>query len=55
MVNNIVEIENEELGMKRNRYLINGISYTSGSITMQIEISNITNLPMIGGINYDRQ
>lgn len=52
MVNNIVEIENEELDMKRNRYLINGISYTSGSITMQIDISNITNLPIVGGINY---
>ena len=55
MVNNIIEVENQELNMQRNRYLINGISYTSGSATMQIEISNITNLPMIGGINYAGQ
>ena len=55
MVNNIIEVENQELNMQRNRYLINSISYTSGNATMQIEISNITNLPMIGGINYAGQ
>ena len=55
MVNNVVEIENTELHMKRNRFLINGVSYTSGSAVMQIDISNITNLPIIGGINYAGQ
>jgi hypothetical protein len=55
MVNNIVEVENNDLKMKRNRYVINSISYTSGSATMSIEISNISNLPFIGGINYAGQ
>ena len=55
MVNNLIEIENKDLDMKRSKYIINSISYTSGSPTMQIEISNITNLPFIGGIKYDGQ
>lgn len=55
MVNNIIEVDNKELNMKRERYIINGISYTSGSATMTIDIANITNLPLIGGINYNGQ
>ena len=54
-VNNIVEVENKELDLHRSKYIINGISYTSGSATMTIEVSNITSLPSIGGINYDGQ
>ena len=54
-VNNIIEITNKELGMHRDRYIINSISRTSGSATMQIDISNLTNLPIIGGINYNGQ
>ena len=55
VVNNIVEVENKDLNMKRERYVVENISYTSGSSTMQIEISNITNLPLIGGVNYGGQ
>ena len=55
IINNIIEVENKDLNMKRNRYLIDSISYNSGSATMSIEITNITNLPVIGGINYDGQ
>ena len=54
-VNNIIEVENEDLNMERSRYIINSISYTSGSATMSLEISNVTNLPFIGGINYNGQ
>lgn len=55
IVNNIVEVENKELNMKRSRYIVNSVSYTSGSATMSIEVSNLTNLPSIGGINYGGQ
>lgn len=55
VVNNIVEVENKSLNIKRDKYIINGISYTSGSATMSIEISNISSLPMVGGIKYDGQ
>lgn len=51
MVNNIIEIENEDLQMKREQYIINGVSYTSGSATMTISITNLNNLPFVGGIN----
>lgn len=54
-VNNIIEAQNSDLNMKRNKYIINGISYTSGSAIMSIEISNISSLPLIGGIKYDEQ
>ena len=55
VVNNIIEVENKDLNMEREKYIINGISYTSGSATMSIEISNLTSLPQIGGIQYARQ
>lgn len=55
MVNNIVEIENNDLNIQRSRYLVTSISYTSGSATMSIDVANITNLPVIGGINYGGQ
>ena len=55
VVNNIIEVENVDLNLRRNKYIVNAISYTSGSATMSIEISNITSLPSIGGINYDGQ
>ena len=54
-VNNIIEVENTDLNMKRNKYIINGISYTSGSPTMSVNISNISSLPLAGGIRYDEQ
>jgi hypothetical protein len=54
-VNNIVEVENKDLNMRRSQYVINSISYTSGSATMSIEITNLTSLPSIGGIKYDGQ
>lgn len=55
VVNNIIEVENTDLNLRRNKYLVNSISYTSGSATMSIEIANLTNLPAIGGIKYDGQ
>jgi hypothetical protein len=55
VVNNIVEIENNDLNLKRSKYIINGLSYTSGSATMSIDITNISSLPSIGGINYNGQ
>lgn len=55
VVNNIIEVENTDLNLRRSKYLINSISYTSGSATMSIEISNLTSLPAIGGIKYDGQ
>lgn len=55
MVNSIVEIENKDLNMEREKYMVNSVSYTSGSATMQIDIANITNLPTVGGINYNGQ
>ena len=55
MVNNIVEVESRGLSMKRDKYIVNSVSYTSGSATMQIEVSNLSALPIIGGINYNGQ
>lgn len=54
-VNNIIEVENNDLNIRRSKYIINSISYTSGSATMSIEISNLTSLPSIGGVKYDGQ
>lgn len=50
IVNTVVELENKELAMKREKYIIKSISYTSGSATMSIEIANLDNLPLIGGL-----
>jgi hypothetical protein len=55
MVNNIIEIDNTDLNMKRSRYIINGISHTSDQPTMSIEITNIANLSFIGGVKYNGQ
>lgn len=49
-VNNIIEITVLDLGMKREQFLINSISYTSGSPTMNLEIVNLNYLPTIGGV-----
>ena len=54
-VNNLIEVENSDLNMKRSKYIVNSISYTSGSATMSIEISNISSLPLVGGIEHDEQ
>lgn len=51
-VNNLLEIENEDLLMKREQYIINNINFNSGSGMMSVEIANLSNLPIIGGINY---
>lgn len=51
MVNNVVEIDNEDLQIKREKFLINNISYTSGSGVMSINVSNLDSLPIIGGLN----
>ena len=51
-VNNLIELEEDDLGLHGDRFLINSISYSSGSPQMQLEITNINSLPFIGGVNY---
>ena len=50
-VNNLIEIEEDGLGLKGDKFLINSISYNSGSTQMQLEITNVNQLPIIGGVN----
>lgn len=54
-VNNIVEITNQDLKMHRDRYIINSITRTSGGAMISVEVSNLNNLPSVGGINYHGQ
>lgn len=48
--NAAVELYNEELNMEKAKFIISGISYTSGSAQMKIEITNISDLSFIGGV-----
>ena len=51
LINNaVVELYNEELGMEKARFVISGISYTSGSAQMTIDITNVSDLSFIGGV-----
>ena len=52
--NSVIELYNEELGMEKARFVISGISYTSGSAQMTIEITNISDLSFIGGVTNGR-
>lgn len=49
-VNSLIEIDDEDLDLHNDKFLINSISYTSGSPQMQLEIININSLPIIGGL-----
>ena len=49
-VNNIIEITIEKLKIERKRFLINSISYVSRDSAMVIGITNIDELPIIGGV-----
>jgi hypothetical protein len=40
-VNNLIELEEDELGIHGDKFLINSISYNSGSPEMQLEITNV--------------
>ena len=40
--------------MEKARFVISGISYTSGSAQMAIEITNISDLSFIGGVANGR-
>lgn len=48
-VNNLIEIDDDDLDLHNDKFLINSISYTSDSPQMQLEIININSLPIIGG------
>lgn len=50
-VNTLIEIDDDELNLHHDKFLINSISYTSGSPQMQLEIINIDSLPIIGGLS----
>lgn len=50
MVNNLIEIKNTDLNMDRQRFIINSVSYVSGSATMSIEIVNVDQLPIVGQV-----
>lgn len=54
-VNNVIEITNKDLKMHRDKYIINSITRTSGGAMMQVDVSNLSNLPSIGGVNYHGQ
>lgn len=49
-VNNIIEITIKKLKIERKRFLINSISYVSRDSAMVIGITNIDELPIIGGV-----
>lgn len=49
-VNNIIEITIKKLKIERKRFLINSISYVSRNSAMVIGITNIDELPIIGGV-----
>ena len=49
-VNNIIEITIKKLKIERKRFLINSISYASRDSAMVIGITNIDELPIIGGV-----
>lgn len=52
--NTVVELYNEDLGLEKAKFVISGISYTSGSAQMAIEITNISDLSFIGGVANGR-
>lgn len=52
VVNSIIEIKNQDLEISNQRFLINAISYTSGSLTMSLEVVNIDELPLIGQVTH---
>jgi hypothetical protein len=52
--NTVVELYNKELGMEKAKFVISGISYTSGSAQMTIEVTNISDLSFIGGVTNGR-
>lgn len=52
-VNNLIEIDDDDLNLHNDKFLINSISYVSGDAKMQLEIININSLPIIGGLNYN--
>ena len=49
-VNNIIEITIKKLKIERKRFLINSLSYVSRNSAMVIGITNIDELPIIGGV-----
>ena len=49
-MDNLVEIKNTDLNMDRQRFIINSVSYVSGSATMSIEIVNVDQLPIVGQV-----
>ena len=50
IVNNYVEITNKDLGLKRKRFIVNSVAFNSGNASMTLSVSNVDNLPMLGGI-----
>lgn len=56
-VNNICEVDDDELGFKREKLLINSISYSSGDGLMTLQCCNTADLPlnMASGVENDKQ
>ena len=47
-VNNLVEVENDFLGLKRDKLLITSVSFTSDTGLMSCSFCNVTDLPFTG-------
>lgn len=56
-VNNLCEVDDDELGFKREKLLINSISYSSGDGLMSLSCCNTSDLPlnMASGVEDDKK